>query len=508
MLYASMLGEVLGNYRVVEALDSGGMGSVYRAEHTHLGKLAAIKLLRPELTTNDEIVKRFFNEAKAATAIRHPGIIEVYDFGYTRDGQAYFVMELLDGEPLGKRLQRTGRFSEAEAAKVTKGIANVLKAAHAKGIVHRDLKPDNIFLVKTRDDERVKLLDFGIAKLAVEPTGGPRTSITQTGTVVGTPTHMSPEQAMGGSVGPASDIYALGVVAFELATGKLPFNAESSVQLMAKHLDEQPPMPRSIRPIGFPFERLILDMLSKKPSDRPTATDVRKRLVSLRDAPTDGATSIADQQQTMPGARAVAAKVRVGTAPTEILPSTGPEIRVEISAPSIPALALAASVPVLTPVPAGSGTSVSPDAPRSKWPWIGAAAAIVVGAVVVFAAIGGQDAPKASQPAAPVTAPAPEPAPSPVAVEPAPEPTPSAAVPATTAEPAGPRASTTETSKPTGGRKHRRPAAQSAQPSTSSAEVPPTPAAPKAEPPPEPPKQRGGHDVDAVHDPFSDGAKK
>ena len=275
MLYASMLGEVLGNYRVVEALDSGGMGSVYRAEHTHLGKLAAIKLLRPELTTNDEIVKRFFNEAKAATAIRHPGIIEVYDFGYTRDGQAYFVMELLDGEPLGKRLQRTGRFSEAEAAKVTKGIANVLKAAHAKGIVHRDLKPDNIFLIPDDEGDRVKVLDFGVAKLAdVFPA---ETRHTQTGALMGTPLYMAPEQARSAAaIDHRADLYSLGCILYELLAGVPPFNAEGAGEIIALQMFSPPQSLRDrLASVSPEIEQIVMKLLEKEPVDRyQTAAEV------------------------------------------------------------------------------------------------------------------------------------------------------------------------------------------------------------------------------------------
>jgi len=275
MLYTSMLGEVLGNYRVVEALESGGMGSVYRAEHTHLGKLAAIKLLRPELTTNDEIVKRFFNEAKAATAIRHPGIIEVYDFGYTRDGQAYFVMELLDGEPLGKRLQRTGRFSEVEAAKVAKGIANVLKAAHAKGIVHRDLKPDNIFLIPDDDGDRVKVLDFGVAKLAdVFPA---ETRHTQTGALMGTPLYMAPEQARSAAaIDQRADLYSLGCILYELLAGVPPFNAEGAGEIIALQMFSPPQSLRDrLASVSPEIEQIVMKLLEKEPVDRyQTAAEV------------------------------------------------------------------------------------------------------------------------------------------------------------------------------------------------------------------------------------------
>jgi serine/threonine protein kinase len=279
MLYTSMLGEVLGNYRVVEPLDSGGMGSVYRAEHTHLGKLAAIKLLRPELTTNDEIVKRFFNEAKAATAIRHPGIIEVYDFGYTRDGQAYFVMELLDGEPLGKRLRTQGRLNEIEAARIAKGVANVLKAAHAKGIVHRDLKPDNIFLIPDDEGDRVKVLDFGVAKLAdVFPA---ETRHTQTGALMGTPLYMAPEQARSAAaIDHRADLYSLGCILYELISGVPPFNAEGAGEIIALQMFSPPqPLRDRLASVSPELEAIVMKLLEKEPEDRyQQAADVAAAL--------------------------------------------------------------------------------------------------------------------------------------------------------------------------------------------------------------------------------------
>lgn len=277
-----MLGEVLGNYRVVEPLDSGGMGSVYRAEHTHLGKLAAIKLLHRELTTNDEIVKRFFNEAKAATAIRHPGIIEVYDFGYTRDGQAYFVMELLDGEPLGKRIESQGRLSEVDAARIAKGIANVLKAAHAKGIVHRDLKPDNIFLIPDDEGDRIKVLDFGVAKLAdVFPA---ETRHTQTGALMGTPLYMAPEQARSAAaIDHRADLYSLGCILYELLTGVPPFNAEGAGEIIALQMFSPPqPLRDRLASVSPELDAIVMKLLEKEPQDRfEQAADVVAALAEV-----------------------------------------------------------------------------------------------------------------------------------------------------------------------------------------------------------------------------------
>ena len=281
MLRSSMVGEVLGNYRVVEALDSGGMGSVYKAEHIHLARPAAIKLLHPELSSNDEIVQRFFNEAKAATAIRHPGIVEVYDFGYTADGRAYFAMELLEGQQLGRRLEEVGgRLSELEAARIAKSLATVLKAAHAKGIVHRDLKPDNIFLIPDDDDgDRVKILDFGVAKLAEAFPA--ETRHTQTGALMGTPLYMAPEQARAAAaIDHRADLYSLGCILYELLAGKPPFLAEGAGEIIALQMfSPVQPLRERLASVSPEIEEIVMKLLEKEPADRyQTAGEVAAAL--------------------------------------------------------------------------------------------------------------------------------------------------------------------------------------------------------------------------------------
>ena len=201
----------------------GGMGAVYAGEHVLLGRSAAIKVLLPELSQKQDVVMRLFNEARAATAIRHPGIIEVYDFGWTPEGAAFIVMEHLEGETLGRRASRA-RLRWQSALAIARQIAGALAAAHGKGIVHRDLKPDNIFLVSDPEvpgGERIKLLDFGIAKLAGESSA--TVNVTETGSVMGTPTYMAPEQCRGVAVDHRADLYSLGCIVFELCTGRPPF---------------------------------------------------------------------------------------------------------------------------------------------------------------------------------------------------------------------------------------------------------------------------------------------
>jgi serine/threonine-protein kinase len=245
------------------------MGTVYAAEHTLLGRAAAIKVLLPHLSQDQDVVTRFFNEARAATAIRHPGIIEVYDFGWTPEGAAFIVMEHLQGETLSRRSER-GRFGWQAALSVVRQIAGALAAAHAKGIIHRDLKPDNIFMVldpEVPGGERIKLLDFGIAKLAGEPSS--TVNVTEAGTVMGTPKYMAPEQCRGVAVDHRADLYARGCIMFELCSGRPPFVGEGTGDVLAAHIHVPPPSLASLS-IDVPreVEDLIQQQLAKSPSQR------------------------------------------------------------------------------------------------------------------------------------------------------------------------------------------------------------------------------------------------
>ncbi|MBV8760792.1 MAG: serine/threonine protein kinase [Deltaproteobacteria bacterium] len=270
-----MIGTVLGSYRITGELSAGGMGQVYKADHQVLPRHAAVKLLRPELTENTEIVQRFFNEAKAATAIRHPGIIEVFDFGYTDSGRAYLVMEFLEGEPLARRIDR-GPLAEGDAVQIARGIASALVAAHGKGIVHRDLKPDNIFLVPDPDvplRERPKVLDFGIAKLGDHMPKDLRHTVT--GALIGTPLYMAPEQARAAAaIDGRADLYSLGCILYEMLVGKPPFQAEGAGELIAKHMFEEPvaPSARGIK-VAPALEALTMRLLAKEPGDRYADAD-------------------------------------------------------------------------------------------------------------------------------------------------------------------------------------------------------------------------------------------
>ena len=282
-----MTGEVIGSYRLLEKLGEGGMGEVYLAEHKYIARRAAIKFLLPELTASPDIVSRFFSEARAASMIQHPGIVEVLDCEVHSDGRAYIVMELLSGENLRAYIGRTGKRDgdPAGALAVCRQISGALAAAHAQGIVHRDLKPDNVFLhlPTGRDPHQpiVKLLDFGIAKLMG---GGESRTKTRSGQLLGTPLYMSPEQCRGGrQVDSRSDIYSLGCIMFELFCGRPPFLAEGYGDLIIAHASEPPPEPLDFAPSLMPaFRELLLACLEKAPENRPASMEeISERLAAL-----------------------------------------------------------------------------------------------------------------------------------------------------------------------------------------------------------------------------------
>ncbi|NNC18574.1 serine/threonine protein kinase [Corallococcus exiguus] len=242
-----LIGLKLGEYELRSRIGVGGMGLVYDGIQPLIGKRVAVKVLRPELAHSSEQVARLLAEARAVNAIRHRGIIDIFGFGQLPDGRQYIVMEYLDGQPLDAILAEKGRLPVPEALSLLDEVLAALGAAHGAGVVHRDLKPSNIFLVRQPDGTRyVKLLDFGLAKRGEGPTV--RTAQTRTDMVVGTPEYMAPEQARGQSVGPMTDLYAMGVVTFEIITGRLPFIGSSPVDLLMKHVEARPPRPSEFVP--------------------------------------------------------------------------------------------------------------------------------------------------------------------------------------------------------------------------------------------------------------------
>jgi serine/threonine-protein kinase len=261
---ASLIGQTIGSYRITRKLGEGGMGVVYLGEHPLIGKKVAIKVLLAELAAKEDIVNRFFVEAKAVNDIGHENIVDIVDFARAKVGGeeiSYFIMELLEGESLAARLQRVG-VSFAEAQHILEQCCSALQASHDKGIVHRDLKPENIHLVTRRTDACfVKILDFGIAKL----TGAASSAKTRTGAVIGTPSYMSPEQCEGkGTIDARSDIYSLGVVMYELFTGRVPFTGEGFGEILVAHMTRSPEPPSRLNPRVTPeLDAIVLHALEK-----------------------------------------------------------------------------------------------------------------------------------------------------------------------------------------------------------------------------------------------------
>ena len=439
--WAVPLGSVVGGYRLVDRLGKGGMGVVYRAEHQRLGKKVAIKMLRPDLAPNGVLVQRFFDEARAATRIGHDGIVEIFDFIEEGPHRCY-VMELLEGHAVSAELDGKPLAPERVVA-IGVQVASALAAAHDAGVIHRDLKPDNVFLRKTSDGGvKVKLLDFGIAKLKESDDAG--ASLTQTGVVLGTPAYMSPEQLEGLKVDARSDIYALGVLLYEMAAGLRPFRGRTVAEVILKHVREVPVPPSQVvgAPLPFALEATILACLEK---DRERRPQTMKDVISLLE-------DVSAQAPVLPAkANPSATGATRGTPePTRAAGTTG------------------ATQPVSTgSLSTGELASVRSPLRVATWAFAGVAAAALIGGGVwlgVTRLLAAQRAatgppvvasdPVASDPGAP-TAPAP-----PSGVQPAP---PAPEAPATPGDPALPAAA---------------PAPAAVPPAVSPPAVSPPPAAP------------------------------
>jgi eukaryotic-like serine/threonine-protein kinase len=258
-----------GRYEVVSLLGEGGMGHVYEVRHASLDKRFAMKILRRELARDEELSGRFIDEAKATARVRHGNVVQIVDFGRLPDGIPYFVMELLVGQTLGQVIKAGGAIPAGRAVRIVQQVASALDAAHEAGVVHRDLKPENVFLVGGvsggRASDDVRVVDFGAAKII----GSSR--VTKQGIVFGTPHYMSPEQASGQPVDHRADIYALGIIMYEMFTGRVPFEADTYMGVLTQHMFVQPTPPSQVsaaaRELGA-LEEVTMACLAKKPEER------------------------------------------------------------------------------------------------------------------------------------------------------------------------------------------------------------------------------------------------
>jgi serine/threonine protein kinase len=379
-------GSFAGEYQISHKLGEGGMGVVYAGMHPEIGKRVAIKVLAPHAAAQPDLIRRFKEEARSVNKIRHPHIIDIFAFNQLPDGRHYFVMEYLEGENLSARLARAP-IALGEARRLLGQICSALEAAHEAGVVHRDLKPDNIWVTTEGTPEpRIKLLDFGIAKLNDVAHG----KTTQAGTQLGTPHYMPPEQGMGREIDRRADIYALGVMLYEMFAGVLPFDGVTVHEIVLKHVTEVPLPPSRHRPIvPRGMEAIILACLEKAPELRPASA--KQLWARIEGAFADVREADVSADLSPPPRAPVAESNR-----TQILLGSGlPGLTTPFqTTPLPPATTLRRSTGQLATPPVG-GVAALPARRRRRWPTALAIAGAAAGAAVVYV--------RAGQPAAPAS---------------------------------------------------------------------------------------------------------
>jgi YVTN family beta-propeller protein len=363
-------GQQFGGYRLRDQLGRGGMGVVYRAEHMHLGRIVALKVLAPELSANNDFRARFLRESRLAATLDHPNIVTVYDAGDI-DGSLYLAMQLVQGEDLSDLLARRGTLDPQEAVQRLEQIGSALDAAHAAGLVHRDVKPGNVLV----DGERCYLTDFGLTK---PTTQSDMTALTATGVFLGTPDYAAPEQISGSHVDGRTDIYALGAMLYECLTGSRPFPRDSSVAVLYAHLHEPPPRPSEVRP-GLPkaLDEVVERAMAKAPSQRYArcaefTAAARRAVEGVADVPALPATQ-----------RPAPAPPTAGAPGTATVPHGAARTVEAADAPPTAARPLTAATEAMAP---------DRKRPRGRMPLVlGLAAAAAVIAAVAVVLLGGGD---------------------------------------------------------------------------------------------------------------------
>jgi serine/threonine-protein kinase len=274
---------IAGRFRVECEIGRGGMGAVYRASHLGLERPVAIKILKQEFAAHPEVAERFMREARTMARLKHTRAAMIFDAGHLADGRPFIVMEHVEGSTLAETLAREGVFAPERAVRVASEICDVLAEAHALGIVHRDLKPSNIML----NERGVCVLDFGIAKVLQNSTEVTRTHpTTESGLIIGTPRYMSPEQCLGHKVGPASDLYSVGVLLYEMLAGRPPFTDQLSSAVLVKQATVPPPPLLALRPdLPRALSQAVHSLLAKNPANRPANASEARRVLERSIAP-------------------------------------------------------------------------------------------------------------------------------------------------------------------------------------------------------------------------------
>ncbi len=391
-------GQSIGNYRILSKLGTGGMGAVFLAEHPLIGKRVALKVIHRELSSNREVVMRFFQEARSVNQIGSAHIVEIHDFGQTPDGDHFYIMEYLEGTTLASQLAKHTALDVMRSLHIGAQIASALSDAHAAGIIHRDLKPDNIMLIKRLGDpDFVKVLDFGLAKVFA---AGASAIKTAAGVLLGTPQYMSPEACESKvAVDHRTDIYALGVLLFQMMTGVLPFDGESMGEVLVKQVTALPPAPRGLNPnIPPSVEQVLLRCLAKPLGARfQTMYELREALRNpeayLRSAP-----PMAPARSVVPGEAKVDAKTVMAHAAILQAQTAAAQQKTRIAeattAANLPELAVP-MVPANYTMRIGTPYGYTSTPPRRMWPIIlglGLILGLAGGAFAVFR--GGGDEPR------------------------------------------------------------------------------------------------------------------
>jgi serine/threonine-protein kinase len=398
-----LLGRVINEkFRILGFIARGGMGKVYRAEQVPLGRVCAIKILNPNYTGDHdpEFHKRFFLEASMTSKLRHPNTVTIFDYGHTEDDVYYMAMEYLEGYTLHRAIRLAGHLPEERTTHIARQVCRSLREAHSMGVVHRDLKPANVYLLEHGDEpDYVKVLDFGLVK----DVSSSSEELTRAGLFMGSPKYMAPEQINGGVIDSRTDIYALGVIMYEMVTGKVPYDRPKSVDILMAHVHEEVPPILKMNPaarISPPFEEAIMRCMAKNPDHRYRSMDeVLAALKRLGRSPAaEPSQSMTADRMSSTGSGPTASRIVLGAGAAMAIPDGGP--------PSAPAVDRSIPVP--------SSPSEFPPEPRRVHPLVVAAiASVAIIGILAFVKLH-EAAPHAESttfaPVAPVPAPNPTPA--------------------------------------------------------------------------------------------------